>query len=109
MSQDTRNLTLRTLDVLEALCGYAATGATNGELAKAANTTAPNITRAMALLIAKGWARKSEDTGRFYPTAQFTRLTFRVAADFDRAQAQLEDRRRSMSLADGRVLNEIFG
>ncbi len=29
MSQDTRNLTLRTLDVLEALCGYAASGATD--------------------------------------------------------------------------------
>ena len=28
MSADDRNLTLRTLDVLEALCGYAASGAT---------------------------------------------------------------------------------
>ena len=109
MSRDERNLTLRTLDVLEALCGFAARGASNAELAQAAQTSAPNITRAMAQLSAKGWARKSEDTGRFYPTAQFTRLTFRVAADFDRAQAQLEDRRRSMSHADGRVLNEIFG
>ena len=97
MSQDTRNLTLRTLDVLEALCGYAATGATNGELAKAASTTAPNITRAMALLIAKGWARKSEDNGRFYPTPAFTRLTFRVTADLDRVQTRLDDQRRAFT------------
>ena len=97
MSADDRNLTLRTLDVLEVLCGYAATGATNGELAQAANTSAPNITRAMAQLIAKGWARKSEDTGRFHPTPAFTRLTFRVTADLDRLQTRLDDQRRSFT------------
>lgn len=105
----TRNLPTRTLDVLEVLCGYAATGATNADLAHAAQTTPADISRITKLLISKGWARKSEDTGRFYPTAQFTRLTFRVAADFDRVQAQLEDRRRSMSHSDGRALHEIFG
>ena len=94
---DDRNLTLRTLDVLEALCGYAATGATNGELAKAANTSPANITRAMAQLIAKGWARKGEDTGRFYPQPAFTRLTFRVTADLDRVQTRLDDQRRSLT------------
>ena len=97
MSADDRNLTLRTLDVLEVLCGYAATGATNGELAKAANTSAPNITRAMAQLIEKGWARKSEDNGRFHPTPAFTRLTFRVTADLDRVQTRLDDHRRSVT------------
>ena len=95
MSADTRNLTLRTLDVLEALCGYAATGATNGELAQAANTSAPNITRAMAQLIAKGWATKDADSGRFFPSAAFTRLTFKVDADFSRAQTRLDDRKRN--------------
>jgi DNA-binding IclR family transcriptional regulator len=93
MTTDTRNLTLRTLDVLESLCGFAATGATNGELAAAAQTSAPNITRAMALLIAKGWARKDEDNGRFYPAPAFTRLAFRVMADFDRIVQRLEDQR----------------
>ena len=34
-----RNLSTRTLDVLEVLCGYAATGATNADLAHAAHTT----------------------------------------------------------------------
>ena len=97
MSADDRNLTLRTLDVLEALCGYAASGATNSELAKATHTSAPNITRAMAQLIEKGWARKSEETGRFHPTPAFTRLTFRVTADLDRVQTRLDDQRRSFT------------
>ena len=97
MSADDRNLTLRTLDVLEALCGYAATGASNGELAKTANTSAPNITRAVAQLIEKGWARKDEDSGRFFPQPAFTRLTFRVLADLDRAQQRLTDRHRALT------------
>ena len=95
MSADDRNLTLRTLDVLEALCGYAASGASNGELAQAASTSAPNITRAMAQLISKGWATKDADSGRFFPSAAFTRLTFKVDADFNRAQTRLDDRRRN--------------
>ena len=97
MSIDDRNLTLRTLDVLEALCGYANTGATNGDLAEAVKTSPSNITRAMAQLTAKGWARKSDETGRFYPTAAFTRLTFRVTADLDRAQTRLDDQRRAFT------------
>lgn len=105
----TRSLTLRTLDVLEVLSGYAASGASNADLARAAQTSPADISRITKLLISKGWARKSEDNNRFYPTAQFTRLTFRVLADFERVQAQLEDRRRSMSRADGQTLNEIFG
>ena len=99
MSADDRNLTLRTLDVLEVLCGYAASGATNSELAQAANTTAPNITKVMAQLIAKGWATKDQDSGRFFPTPAFTRLTFRVDADFERAQSRLADRRRNAKSA----------
>lgn len=94
---DDRNLTRRTLDVLEVLCGYAAAGATNADLAKAAGTSAPNITRAMAQLIEKGWARKSDETGRFYPTPAFTRLAFRVTADLDRAQNRLDDQRRAFT------------
>ena len=97
MTADARNLTLRTLDVLEALCGYAASGATNGELAKAADTSAPNVTRCMAQLIAKGWSRKDDETGRFYPQPAFTRLAFRVMADFDTLARRHEDRRRALT------------
>lgn len=93
---DDRKGALLVLDVLEALTGYAATGAKNSELAALAKTSAPNITRAMAVLIAKGWARKS-DNGRFYPTAAFTRLTFRVLADFERLETRNADSKRSMT------------
>lgn len=88
---------LRLLHLLEALCGYAANGATNSDLAHAVKTSPPNVTRSMAVLIAKGWARKSEDTGRFYPTSQFTRLSFRVLDDFERLESRISDTKRSMT------------
>ena len=94
---DDRKGALLVLTVLEALCGYAARGATNGELALATRTTPPQITRSLAVLIAKGWARKSEVDGRFYPTAAFTRLAFRVGADFDSLDTRIADTRRSMT------------
>lgn len=95
MTTNNRNLTQRSLDVLEVLCGYAVSGASNSELARAAQTSAPNVTRAMAQLIEKGWARKGEDNGRFYPTAAFTQLSFRVLADLERTQQWLDDVRRN--------------
>ena len=92
-----RNLPLRTMDVLEILAGYAALGATNADLARAAHTSPADISRITKLLISKGWARKSEETGRFHPTPAFTRLTFRVTADQDRLQTRLDDQRRSFT------------
>lgn len=83
--------------VLEALCGYAQQGASNKDLADACKTNAVAITRATQTLMAHGWCRKSEETGRFYPTAAFTRLTFRVLDSFDKAQQRLEDQRHSMT------------
>ncbi|MCL1960327.1 MAG: hypothetical protein FWG56_00770 [Desulfovibrionaceae bacterium] len=109
MNADERNLTLRTLDVLEALCGYAASGASNGDLAAAVKTSASHITRAMAQIIAKGWARKDENTGRFYPTPHFSRLAFRVMADFDSMVRRVEDARQSMTgLPDLRGMRNRF-
>ena len=49
------------------------------------------------MITAKGWARKSEVDGRFYPTAAFTRLAFRVGADFDSLETRIADTRRSMT------------
>ena len=94
----TRSLTLRTLDVLEVLSGYAASGASNADLARAAQTSPADISRITKLLISKGWARKSEDNGRFFPTPQFTRMCFRVLADFDRLQQRIADQRHSMTV-----------
>jgi len=109
MTPDDRNLTLRTLDVLEALCGFAARGASNGDLAAAVHTSAPNITRAMTQLVAKGWARKDENHGRFYPTPHFSRLAFRVMADFDSLVQSVEDARQSMTgLPDLRGMRNRF-
>ena len=65
-------------------------------MAAAIHTGAPNITRLMGILIAKGWARKDEN-GRFYPTPAFTRLAFRVMADFEQLEARLLDSKRGMT------------
>ena len=83
--------------VMEALCGYAMTGATNKDLAEACRTSAVAITRATQTLIAFGWCRKSEETERFYPTARFSRLSFKISDSFDKAQRRLDDRRHSMT------------
>ena len=93
-----RNLPLRTMDVLEILAGYAALGATNADLARAAHTSPADISRITKRRISKGWARKSEDNGRFFPTPQFTRMCFRVLADFDRLQQRIADQRHSMTV-----------
>ncbi|MFT4190869.1 MAG: hypothetical protein QM617_05000 [Comamonas sp.] len=101
MTPDTKNTgapVLRALQMAECLAGYAATGATNKELAEQLKCPPPYVTRTADVLIAAGWARKSED-GRFYPTAHFTRLTFRVLADFDRLENQTQDRKRAMTSA----------
>lgn len=84
------------LNVLEALTGFAASGAKNGDLAQLVGTSAPNITRVLAVITAKGWARKAEN-GRFYPTAAFTRLSFRVLADFERLETRIADTKRAMT------------
>lgn len=83
--------------VMEVLCGFAENGATNKDLAEACRLSAVAITRATQTLIAFGWCRKSEETERFYPTPKFTRLTFKVADSFDKAQQRLDDRRHSMT------------
>lgn len=87
---------LLVLNVLEVLCGYAAHGAKNSELATELKTSASNITRILGVLIDKGWARKS-DNGRFYPTPEFTTLTFRVLTDFERMEAHTQDSKRAMT------------
>lgn len=84
------------LNLLEALTGFAANGARNTDLTALVQTSAPNVTRTMSILIAKGWARKAEN-GRFYPTPGFTQLAFRVLADFDRLETRVSDTKRSMT------------
>jgi DNA-binding IclR family transcriptional regulator len=86
------------LDVLEALCGFAATGATNTDLAQAVKTSPPQITRAMAKLIDKGWVRKNAENGRFYPRPEMAQATYlRVMADFSRAENRMADLKRALT------------
>lgn len=87
---------LRTLSVLEALCGFAATGASNADLTAATQLNPSAITRATASLITQGWCRKDEATGRFFPTARFARLAVRMADDFERAQRRMDDLRHAL-------------
>ncbi len=94
---EARTATLRALDLLEALCGFAIRGASNAELAAATGSAPHHVTRDIAHLIAKGWAKKDEATGRFHPTSAFSRLAFRVLAELDAAQQRLDDRRRALT------------
>jgi len=88
---------LRLCRLIQALSGYAASGATNSDLATELKTSRPNVTRDMSVLLAMGWARKSDDTGRFYPTPTFSALLFRMSDDFDRFQTRVADMRRTMT------------
>jgi len=55
---------LRALRVLKCLKGHSLTGLSNGEIAAATGESAPNVTRALAALIAEGLATKL-DNGRY--------------------------------------------
>lgn len=89
---------LRTLALLEVLCGSVITGLTNKDLAAALNVPPPYVTRTCALLIQKGWVEKDEASGRFRVTPRFSRLVFRVLDDFERAKQQLGDLQHNYTL-----------
>ena len=88
-AEDDRGSAIKVLEVLDALSGYAVTGVSNTALSKQLNLTACAITRAMGVLIEKGWARKDETTGHFHPTPRMGRVFGRVLADLDRAEQAL--------------------
>ena len=80
----------RALDMLEHLAGRVLDGMSNKDLAAAMRCPPPYVTRTAEQLIRKGWVEKDEATGRFRITTRFSRLTFRVLADFDRAKQALD-------------------
>ena len=90
---DRRSAADRVLDVLEVLCAHPVSGASNSDIAHATASTPSQVTRDIAVLIRKGWARKDEASGRFYPAPAFTRLIVRVDAEFRRAEQRLADLR----------------
>lgn len=98
MTEDKTYASVKTAGaILEALCGAPVDGMANKDLAAAARCSPSQVSRLCPALQAVGWVRKGEDTGRFYITPAFTRLTFRVLADLNAAQQQLDDQRRNLT------------
>lgn len=90
-TEDDRNSAGKVLDLLDALSGYAVSGASNGALARMLELTPSTVTVLMKTVIGKGWARKDDATGHFHPTPQMGRVFGRVLADIDKAERQISD------------------
>ena len=89
---------LRALEMLEILAGEMPRGLSNKDIAATLRCPPSYITRTADTLIQKGWIEKDDATGRFRITGQFSRLTFRVLAGFERAEQQLADTKRNYTL-----------
>jgi DNA-binding IclR family transcriptional regulator len=94
---DERGAAIKVLDVLDALAGHAVAGISNTALARQLDLSASTITRAMGILIEKGWARKDDITGHFHPTPRMGRVFGRVLADLDRAEQALSAMRHNFT------------
>lgn len=90
----------RALVMLEHLAGRVLDGMSNKDLAAAMRCPPPYVSRTAEQLIGKGWVERDEATGRFRITPRFSRLTFRVLADFDRAKQALEAAQRNYTLSN---------
>ena len=100
MSTDKAYASIKTAAaILDALAGALPEGLTNGDIAQAAACTPSQVTRLTAALADAGWVEKLP-TGRFRITTRFSRLTFRVLADFDRAKQALEAAQRNYTLSN---------
>lgn len=64
MSKEKLSAQARVLRVLKALKGHSLTGISNGELAAMTGESAPNVTRALAVLVEEGLAVRL-DSGRY--------------------------------------------
>ena len=102
MSDDSKHgaQVVRALDMLECLAGRVVDGMSNKDLAAAMRCPPPYVTRTAAVLMGKGWVEKDPATDLFRITTRFSRLTFRVMADFDRAKADLESVQRNYTLTN---------
>jgi DNA-binding IclR family transcriptional regulator len=94
---DKHSPTMKVLNVLDALAGYAVNGVANAALAKQLGMTPSAITRAMQVLIEKGWARKDEATDHFHPTPRMAQVFGRVLTDIGRAEQALTDVKHNFS------------
>jgi len=85
------NQTLRVLNLAEVLCGFVVLGISNKSLAALTQTTPVQVSKDMAILVKKGWARKDDKTGHFHPTPEMTQVFRRVAIDLARAEKEIAD------------------
>ena len=92
-----RGAAAKVLDVLDALSGYAVRGVSNTALATQLKLNASTVTRAMDVLIERGWARKDDATGHFHPTPRMGRVFGRVLADIDRAEQGIAEIRNNFT------------
>lgn len=92
-----RGAAVKVLDVLDALSGHAVYGVSNTALARQLKLNASTITRAMAVLIEKGWARKDEATGHFHPTPSMGRVFNKILNDLARAEHSLTEIRNNFT------------
>jgi DNA-binding IclR family transcriptional regulator len=91
LQPDDRTAAHKMLDMVEALAAYPVTGISNSSLAKHLGCPPSWVTINMATLITKGWARKDEGNGLFYPTPAMGRVFGRVMADISAAEQRLAD------------------
>lgn len=63
----------RVLRVMKALKGHSLTGLSNGEIAATTGESAPNVTRALAVLVEEGLAVKLE-SGRYAHSIQMLQI-----------------------------------
>ena len=92
-----RDRGMKLLDALDAIIGHVHDGISNAQLAKKLDVSPATISRCMDTIITKGWARRDIQTGRYHPTADYSRLAFRVVAAFDAAEQRLADMKRSFT------------
>ncbi len=87
----------KVLDVLEALAGYAAQGVSHSSLCKGLEAEPAFISRTMKTLVDKGWARKCEESGMFFPTPRMGQVFGRVLASFDASERSFADLKSSFT------------
>ena len=98
MNTDSAGSATKVLVVLEAISGYAVAGVSNKVLAQQLGMPASAVTRAVQVLIDKGWARKDVATGHFHPTPRMAQVFGRVMVDISRAKQALSDLEHNFAL-----------
>ena len=82
---------MKVLDALDFIAGFTVTGVSNTTISKRLGLNQSATTRAMQVLMDKGWVRKDETTGHFHPTPRMGQVFGKVLADIARAKQDLDN------------------